>query len=55
MWRVTRCDPPLATLEQLRDGTYGIWDLYRMHEVLDEEDEYRRRREEAEKRKARRR
>jgi hypothetical protein len=33
----------MATLKELRDGTYSIWDLYRMHEVLDEEAEYFRR------------
>jgi hypothetical protein len=49
---VLRADPPIPgiTRESLRDGTYGINDLYDMHEVLDEEDEYRRRADEAAKR-----
>lgn len=45
----------MASLKELRDGTYGIWDLYRMHETLDEEDEYRRRHEKAAQKKGRRR
>lgn len=36
-------EPPLATYNQLIDGTYSINDLADMHETLDEIDEYRRR------------
>lgn len=36
-------DPPLCTLEQLRDGTYSINDLADFHEAMDEESEYHRR------------
>jgi hypothetical protein len=33
-------------MQSLKDGTFGINDLWDMHEVLDEEAEYRRRWEE---------
>jgi hypothetical protein len=42
-------DPPLCTLEQLKDGTYSINDLADMHEAMDEEAEYKRRLEELRK------
>lgn len=41
--RVCVSEPPLATYNQLIDGTYSINDLADMHETLDEIDEYRRR------------
>lgn len=43
-------DPPLCTLEQLRDGTYSINDLADMHEAMDEEVEYQHRLEETKQR-----
>jgi hypothetical protein len=39
----------MATYAQLKDGTYSINDLADMHEILDEEEEYRRRFEAAAK------
>lgn len=36
-------DPPLCTLRELKDGTYGINDLADLHEAMDEEAEYQRR------------
>ena len=47
--RVTRCDPPFASYNQLIDGTYTIDDVADMHEVLDEIDEYHKRYHEANK------
>lgn len=35
--------PPLATYNQLLDGTYTLNDLADMHEALDEMEEYQRR------------
>ena len=42
-------EPPLCTLLQLKDGTYGINDLADFHEAMDEEAEYKRRYEIASK------
>lgn len=39
-------NPPLCTLRELQDGTYGINDLADFHEVMAEESEYQRRYEE---------
>lgn len=36
-------DPPLCSLRQLQDGTYGINELADFHEAMDEETEYHRR------------
>lgn len=45
--RVTRCDPPFASYNQLIDGTYTIDDVADMHEVLDVIEENQRRYNEA--------
>ena len=42
LWRPTRCDPPLCTINEL-DTIYSIDRLADFHEILDEETEYRRR------------
>lgn len=47
--RVCISEPPLATYNQLIDGTYTINDLADLHETLDELDEYRIRYEKANK------
>lgn len=47
-------DPPLAQRFQLEDGTYGMNDLADMHEVMDEEAEYRERAQAAAEAKAKR-
>lgn len=45
--RPTRGESPQCTLAELKDGTYTLDDLADFHEVLDEEEEYRRRLEAA--------
>lgn len=42
-------EPALCTLNELKNGTYGINDLADFHEAMDEEVEYKRRYELASK------